>query len=125
MRTPGLEWVPISWVEALKIAAAQWYSWGLLSFGIYWVNRRLPFGKDALLRRLLCHVPLSLVFTVAYTYLNYGATLLLGVPAESPWLGPSVLETARPRQLPARHVRLLGHRRDLHGAGLPERPEGS
>ena len=77
-RVAPYAWIPISWVDSLKLAAAQWYSWGLLSFGIYWVNRKLPFGKDALLRRLLCHVPLSLVFTVAYTYVNYGATLPAG-----------------------------------------------
>jgi two-component system LytT family sensor kinase len=93
MRVAPASWIPISWVESLKIAAAQWYTWGLLSFVIYWVNRKLPFGKDALVRRLLCHVPLSLVFTVIYTYLNYGATLLLGTPLDLPWLGPSLLET--------------------------------
>ncbi|HEY3384542.1 MAG TPA: histidine kinase [Vicinamibacterales bacterium] len=93
MRVAPSAWVPISWFESLKIAAAQWYTWGLLSFGIYWVNRKLPFGKDALVRRLLCHVPLSLAFTVGYTYVNYGATLLLGTPLDLPWLGPSLLET--------------------------------
>lgn len=93
MRVAPSEWIPISWFESLKIAAAQWYSWGLLSFAIYWVNRTLPFGKDALLPRLLCHVPLSLAFTVAYTYVNLGATILLGTPHDLPWLGPSLLET--------------------------------
>jgi two-component system, LytTR family, sensor kinase len=93
MRIAPSDWIPISWFESLKIAAAQWYTWGLLSFGIYWVNRKLPFGKDALFRRLLCHVPLSLVFTVVYTYLNFGATRLLGTPHDLPWLGPSLLET--------------------------------
>ena len=92
-RTAPAEWIPISWVESLKIAAAQWYPWGLLSLGIYWVNRRLPFGRNALVRRLLCHVPLSLAFTVVYTYLNYGATRLLGVPHDLSWLGASVVET--------------------------------
>lgn len=93
MRTGPSVWIPISWVESLKIAAAQWYTWGLLSFGIYWVNRKLPFKKDALVQRLLCHVPLSLAFTVGYTYLNYGASLLLGAPNDVPWLGASLVET--------------------------------
>ncbi len=70
---PGpYEWVPIAWFDAFKAAVAQWYSWGLMSVAIYWVNRKLPAAPDALLRRLLMHVPLSIVFTIAYTYLYRG-----------------------------------------------------
>lgn len=87
-------WVPITWIESLKTAAAQFYSWGLLSVGIYWANRILPVRQDALLQRLLFHLPLSIVFTVAYTYLNYGLTIVLGAPPESNWLGGNVFETA-------------------------------
>lgn len=87
-------WLPITWVESLKTAVSQWYAWGLLSIGIYWVNRLLPVKRDNLLARLLIHVPLSLAFTVAYTYLNYGITVLLGTTVETNWIGESVLETA-------------------------------
>ena len=68
--------------------------WGLLSFGIYWVNRILPFAPNALVRRLLVHIPLSLVFTVAFSYLNLGATLLLDAPNDPNWVGPTVFDTA-------------------------------
>ena len=94
VRTGTYVWVPITWGDALKAAIAQWAPWGLLSVGIYWVNRVLPVARDALFKRLLFHVPLSLVFTVAYTYLNYGIIVTLDSPVDANWLGGSVLETA-------------------------------
>jgi signal transduction histidine kinase len=93
VRTGSFTWVPITWVDALKAAAASWYAWGLLSVGIYWVNRALPVPRDALFKRLLFHVPLSLAFTVAYTYLNYGFTQALDAPIDANWVGETVLAT--------------------------------
>ena len=93
MRAGSYTWVRIGWLDSFKLAATQWYPWALLSIGIYWVNRKLPFRSDALLRRLLVHVPLSLVFGVAYTYLNHLLTRLLDAPTETVWLGATVFET--------------------------------
>ena len=94
IRQGPYEWVPIAWFDALKAAVAQWYSWGVMSIAIYWVNRKLPVAPDALLRRLLMHVPLSIVFTIAYTYLYRGATRLLDAPNDPQWVGATILETA-------------------------------
>jgi hypothetical protein len=91
IRAGSYTWVRISWLDSAKLAATQWYPWALLSVGIYWVNRILPFRSDALLRRLLVHIPLSVVFGVAYTYLNYALTQLLNAPTETVWLGATVL----------------------------------
>jgi two-component system, LytTR family, sensor kinase len=93
VRVGPYQWVSLSWLDAFKAAAAQWYAWGLLSVAIYWVNRKLPVASDALLQRMLIHLPLSIVFTVAYTYLNSAATLLVGGPEAPPWLGETLLET--------------------------------
>ena len=93
VRVGPYQWVPLSWSDAFKAAAAQWYAWGLLSAAIYWVNRRLPVASDALLKRMLIHVPLSIVFTVAYTYVNQAATVMLGAPEAPPWLGATLFET--------------------------------
>ena len=93
VRSGTFVWVPITWIDALKAAAAQWYAWGLLSVGIYWVNRALPVPRDALFTRLLIHLPLSLAFTVAYTYLNYGLTEALHAPVDVNWIGESVFAT--------------------------------
>ena len=94
VRVGSSQWVPISGLDAFKAAVAQWYPWGVMSVAIYWVNRKLPVAPDALLRRLLIHVPLSIVFTVAYTYLYRGATILLHAPNDPNWVGATVLETA-------------------------------
>ena len=40
------------------------------------------------------HVPLSIVFTIAYTYLYRGATRLLDAPNDPQWVGATILETA-------------------------------
>jgi two-component system, LytTR family, sensor kinase len=94
MRLGPSEWVPISWFDSFKVAVAQWYTWGLMSVAIYWANRKLPFPPDALVRRLLVHVPLCLVFTIAFAYLNREVTLLLHAPNEPNWVGASIFETA-------------------------------
>jgi signal transduction histidine kinase len=93
VRSGTTVWVPVTWFESLKTAASQWYAWGLLSFGVYWLNRLLPFKRDALLARFLVHAPLSLVFTVAYTYLNDALATMLGATVETNWIGDNVLET--------------------------------
>jgi two-component system, LytTR family, sensor kinase len=93
MRAGSYTWVPMSWYDSITLAATQWYPWGLLSIAIYWVNRKLPFRPNAMLRRLLVHVPLSLVFGVAYTYLNFVVAGLMHAPTESSWVGATVFET--------------------------------
>ena len=93
LRTGPYIWAPMTWLESLRAAAAQWYSWGLLSPFIFWVNRKLPFARDALIPRLLAHIPLSLAFTVVYSYLQYLVTTLLGAPTEIFWVGATLLET--------------------------------
>ena len=93
VRVGPYQWITLSWLEALKAAAAQWYGWGLLSVAIYWVNRKLPVAYDALITRMLLHVPLSIVFNVAYTYLNGAITTLVGGPEAPPWLGDTLLDT--------------------------------
>jgi two-component system LytT family sensor kinase len=94
VRVGSYQWLPISGLDAFKAAVAQWYPWGVMSVAIYWVNRKLPVAPDALVPRLLIHVPLSIVFTVAYTYLFRGVTVLLGAPNDPNWVGATILETA-------------------------------
>jgi two-component system, LytTR family, sensor kinase len=87
-------WMPITWGEALAISLAQWSAWGALALVIIWIDRRLPIERDALFRRFLFHVPLSLVFTVAYAYLNYGNLTLLDAPRDASLLAGGVLATS-------------------------------
>lgn len=62
------------WFVSFKNAAAQWYVWALLSPLIFYFDRVLLARREALIQRLLFHIPLSLLFTAAYAYLNAQAT---------------------------------------------------
>jgi hypothetical protein len=68
IRIGSYQWVQIPWLAAFKASVAKWCPWALLSGAIYWLNRKLPVAPDALVKRLLIHLPLSIVFTIAYTY---------------------------------------------------------
>jgi two-component system, LytTR family, sensor kinase len=72
----------IAWGESLRTALAAWGSWVLLVPLIVQIDRLLPVARDALVPRLLYHIPLSVGFTVAFAYLFNGASLLLGVPVD-------------------------------------------
>ncbi len=87
-------WIPITWPEAVEISVAQWTAWGLVAVVIIWIDRRLPLGRDALVRRFLCHVPLSVIFTVAFTYLNFAILSLLDAPRDGSLLAGGILSTA-------------------------------
>ena len=87
-------WLPITWAQALKISLAQWSAWGALALIIIGIDRRLPVEKDALVRRFLWHVPLSLIFTVAYTYLNHAILVGLDGPRDASLLAGGVLATS-------------------------------
>ena len=87
-------WIPITWGQALKISLAQWSAWGVLALLIVWIDRRLPIERDALFRRFLIHVPLSLVFTVAYAYFNYANLTILDAPRDASLLAGGILSTS-------------------------------
>jgi two-component system LytT family sensor kinase len=87
-------WVSLTWSESLRIAASQWTTWALLSGLIVWIDRRLPVRRDVLLPRFLWHVPLSVVFTVAYTYLHHGALWLLDAPRDPSLLAGGLMATS-------------------------------
>lgn len=71
---------PDKYVDSLKYSLAQWYIWGLLTPIIMVVDRHLPASRDAVLRRVLFHVPLSFLFTALYVYALEGASKLMGLP---------------------------------------------
>ena len=87
-------WIPITWGEALKISLAQWSAWGVLGIIIIWIDRRLPIERDALFRRFLAHVPLSIIFTVAYTYLNFANLTFLDAPRDASLMAGGLLAAA-------------------------------
>lgn len=50
---------------------ALWYIWGLLAWAMVLVDRRLPVPQGMLGVRVLCHVPLSIVFAFVYLCLSF------------------------------------------------------
>lgn len=87
-------WVQLTWSESLRIALSQWTTWALLSIPIIWIDRLLPVRRGALLPRFLCHVPLSIICTVAYTYVHHGGLWLLDAPRDSSLLAGGLLATS-------------------------------
>ncbi|HFB98427.1 MAG TPA: sensor histidine kinase [Bryobacterales bacterium] len=73
---------PITWDEALVRAMAQWYVWGLLSLAIVRVDRMLPVAREAIGKRVLAHLPLSVVFTFVYLYSQQYVLKLAGLNPE-------------------------------------------
>lgn len=87
-------WISLTWSDSLKIALSQWTTWALLSVLIVAIDRRLPVRRDVLFRRFLAHIPLSIVFTVAYTYLHYSGLWLLDAPRDPSLLAGGWMATA-------------------------------
>lgn len=72
----------LDWSQSIRTALAAWVGWALLVPLILRIDRLLPVARDALIPRLLLHIPLSLVFTLAFTLLFYAASQLLGAPVD-------------------------------------------
>jgi len=75
----------------LLASCAQWWSWGLVTPLILWIDTRLPFKENQLVRRVLAHLPVSVALTILYGYVAMSMGALFGL---QPW---SVM--ARPRFL--------------------------
>jgi two-component system, LytTR family, sensor kinase len=71
---------------ALSFSMPRWYSWGLLTPGIFWVDKRLG-GTRSLAARVALHVPLGIAWTCVSIVLRLVSRPLRG----SPW-PPSVAD---------------------------------
>jgi len=71
-----------NWHRTVLGSLAQWWSWGLVTPLIFWADRRLPFSRKQLPRRLLTHLLPSLIFTSLYIYIFAAVLAFLGV---GPW----------------------------------------
>ena len=89
---PGLS--STNWTRMLLGSLAQWWSWGLVTPLILWIDARLPFGENQLASRILAHVPLSIVLTLVYFYVFIGIGALLGMGASRMLVQAHFLPTA-------------------------------
>jgi two-component system, LytTR family, sensor kinase len=71
-----------TWDQALRMSAVFWAMWAALCPLILRIARALPVSR--VWKRVLLHVPLSLIFVAAHAYLAYGVGMLLQVPLPAP-----------------------------------------
>ena len=57
------------WRHALLLALTLWWSWGLATPLIFWVDRKIPVSNRQLAQRALAHLLPSLLLTAGYVYL--------------------------------------------------------
>jgi two-component system, LytTR family, sensor kinase len=65
--------------DSIRAQFAWWWSWGLITPFILALDRRLPFSDQQIGRRLVVHLPASLLFTSVYRIVNTAACAALGV----------------------------------------------
>ena len=65
------------WTRSVEGSAGIWFVWALFVPAIIWCDRALRLRIDSLLRRLLLHVPLSLMVTALSVYVYQAVSLLL------------------------------------------------
>src|SRR6185437_10766241 len=68
------------WTRQLVGWLTFWWAWGVVSPLIFWIDARLPFGEKQLRRRVLAHLPVSILVTPLYAYLLYAMHVVLGIP---------------------------------------------
>jgi two-component system, LytTR family, sensor kinase len=91
---PVIRGQEIPWIDSLIISIEVWGAWALLTPVIIWTDRRLPVRRDALLQRLLLHIPLSFVFITAYIYTARALTILLTGTSDDSWFTGGVIDVA-------------------------------
>jgi two-component system LytT family sensor kinase len=69
--------------RVLLASLAQWWSWGLVTPLIFWIDAQLPFKENQLLRRVLAHFPVSVVVTIIYSCIVMSMGILFGLQSWS------------------------------------------
>ena len=67
----------LPWGQALAWSIPRWYSWGLLTPAVFWLDRRLGRGRSLPLR-VAMHVPLGVCWTTAAIALRLATRPLRG-----------------------------------------------
>jgi two-component system, LytTR family, sensor kinase len=76
------------WRRALLLSLTLWWSWGIVTPLILWVDRQIPVSSKQLARRILAHLIPSLLATSAYVYVLGAVRAAVGIAA---WNGlPSI-----------------------------------
>jgi two-component sensor histidine kinase len=65
--------------EALLLSLTLWWSWGIVTPLILWVDRQIPISSRHFARRLLAHILPSLLVTSGYVYLLGAVRAVFGI----------------------------------------------
>jgi signal transduction histidine kinase len=82
---------PLDWRASALAALAAGLAWLLVVPLVIAADRRLPIARDVLYPRLMLHVPLSLVVSWAFAYVDYGISRVLHAPVTPDLLSASPL----------------------------------
>ena len=85
-----------NWRRALPASLVQWWTWGLIAPLIFWIDARLPFKENQLVKRVLAHLPASVILTVLYGYALVSLAALLGLRARASLASPRFLAQMLP-----------------------------
>jgi two-component system LytT family sensor kinase len=77
----------------LLSSLVQWWSWGLVTPLIFWIDARLPFKENQLLRRVLAHLPVSVIVTILYSCVVLVLAALCGLQSWSVTASTRVVAT--------------------------------
>jgi hypothetical protein len=69
------------WRRALLLSLTLWWSWGIVTPLILWVDRQIPVPNKQLARRILSHLIPSLMATSAYVYVLGAVRAAAGIAA--------------------------------------------
>lgn len=83
-----------NWKSVLSGSLAQWWSWGIVTPLIFYVDARLPFTERQLGLRILTYLLPSLAFTILYLYVFTAIRALMGLTPWSTLTGTQLLVTA-------------------------------
>jgi hypothetical protein len=67
----------LPWQRALAWTLPRWYSWGIVTPGVFWLDRKLS-EATTLPVRVTLHIPLALVWTTATILLRLGSRTVRG-----------------------------------------------
>src|SRR6516162_1478864 len=65
--------------HALLLSLTLWWSWGIVTPLILWVDRQIPVSSKQLARRVLAHILPSLLVTCVYVYVLGAVRAAVGI----------------------------------------------
>jgi two-component system LytT family sensor kinase len=85
---------PANWKTPLLGSLAMWWTWGIITPLIFWVDAHLPLKEKELGLRILTQLAISIVLTSFYVYVLAAMRALLGIGSWESVFGTRLLKGA-------------------------------